>query len=99
MGSTNPLAHLYRTSAWKRLRRLQLRTEPTCRYCEQVGRLTVATVCDHIEPHRGDLDAFWRGPFMSLCASCHSGAKQSQERTGVLRGCDVDGNPFGRDDW
>lgn len=65
--------------------------------CSQMGRITAATVCDHIQPHRGDVVLFWSGPFASLCATCHSGAKQAQEHTGVLRGCDVDGNPIGRE--
>jgi 5-methylcytosine-specific restriction enzyme A len=26
-----------------------------------------ATICDHVEPHRGDVNKFWLGPFMSLC--------------------------------
>jgi 5-methylcytosine-specific restriction enzyme A len=25
-----------------------------------------ATICDHVEPHRGDVNTFWLGPFMSL---------------------------------
>lgn len=99
MGSGKALAHLYKTTAWKRTRAYQLQVEPLCRYCLQVGRLTPATVADHIEPHRGDEIKFWNGELMSLCASCHSGTKQVQERTGVLRGCDADGNPFGRADW
>ncbi|GAB3733971.1 hypothetical protein GCM10028862_16750 [Luteimonas pelagia] len=95
----NSLSHLYKTAAWKRTRANQLQVEPLCRYCREMGRMTPASVADHIEPHRGDELAFWNNPLQSLCASCHSGPKQREERTGVRLGCDVHGNPLGRDDW
>ena len=40
----------------------------------------------------GGTDAF--DNLQPLCATCHSGAKASFERTGKLRGCDVDGVPL-----
>lgn len=92
-------AHLYRTARWLRLRKAQLAKEPLCRYCQQMGRVTAATIVDHITPHKGDVAAFYAGPFQSLCKPCHDGAKQQLERTGRLRGCGVDGAPFGRADW
>jgi hypothetical protein len=39
-------------------------------------------VCDHVEPHRGDLDKFWSGPFQSLCAEHHNSDKQRIEKGG-----------------
>lgn len=40
-----------------------------------------ATVVDHIQPHRGDMNIFWReGNHQSLCRSCHNSAKQKLER-------------------
>lgn len=53
--------------------------EPTCRRCAARGQVSRASVCDHIEPHRGDLELFWHGPFQSLCATCHSVDKQREE--------------------
>ena len=64
-----------------------------------MGRVVAATICDHITPHKGDVAAFYAGPFQSLCKPCHDGAKQQLERSGVLRGCDTEGNPVGRADW
>jgi hypothetical protein len=29
--------------------------------------VTPATICDHVEPHHGDVNKFWLGPFQSLC--------------------------------
>jgi hypothetical protein len=79
------------------MRKAQLAKEPLCRYCQMLGRITPATVCDHITPHRGDLALFYAGPFQSLCATCHSAVKQAEEQSGHARGCDVHGNPIGRE--
>lgn len=70
----------YTTPKWRALRARQLRAEPLCAYCMKAGKVTEATVCDHITPHRGDEVLFWSGPFQSLCQSCHSSDKQREER-------------------
>lgn len=80
---------------WERARAVFLRAHPLCRLCEQVGRTTVATVVDHIIPHRGDRDLFWdRKNWAPLCATCHNSAKQRQEKSGTLQGCDEAGVPL-----
>lgn len=33
---------------------------------------TAATDVDHIEPHHGDVEKFFAGPFQSLCHRHHS---------------------------
>lgn len=48
--------------------------------CEAEGVVTAATVCDHVEPHRGDANKFWNGPFQSLCDFHHNRDKQRAER-------------------
>jgi 5-methylcytosine-specific restriction endonuclease McrA len=53
--------------------------------CLQQGRVTPATVADHIKPHRGDWMAFRLGNLQSLCASCHNGAKRALERGLTLK--------------
>jgi len=83
----------YKTARWQKLRAAQLQREPLCRMCK--SRITVATVCDHITPHRGDPILFWNGPFQSLCVNHHSSAKQRLERGGKQRGCDESGIPHG----
>lgn len=87
---------LYSTARWLVIRAMQLRKEPLCRHCRSIGRITEATVCDHVTPHRGDRLAFYAGPFQSLCSTCHDGAKQASERAGHDVGCDAAGNPIGR---
>jgi len=77
----SPPRSWYELERWRRLRRMQLRAEPLCRMClERDGRVVVATVADHVEPHRGDWNAFLTGRLQSLCARCHSTEKRMIER-------------------
>jgi 5-methylcytosine-specific restriction endonuclease McrA len=77
-----PWRRLYSTAAWRKRRAHQLAIEPLCRMCLAEGRTEAATVADHITPHRGDPDLFWHSRLQSLCATCHSLFKQSQEKGG-----------------
>jgi len=70
----------YGTARWRAVRAEQLAQEPLCRMCAADGEVRAATVCDHVEPHRGDEAKFWNGPFQSLCAFHHNRDKQSAER-------------------
>ena len=89
------MSRLYDTQRWKRARRQFLAAHPLCRMCQEVGRVTLAVLVDHIEPHKGDPDLFWNeANWQPLCATDHSAAKQSQERTGRIRGCGTDGQPL-----
>ena len=85
---------LYNTTAWRKKRRALLDSEPLCRMCKAMGKITVATVADHIKPHRGDLELFYHGELQSLCALCHNGAKAAEEASGLLRGGDIKGMPL-----
>lgn len=76
---------LYTQRRWRKLRARQLAREPLCRMCLVDGRVTAATICDHVEPHRGDMMKFWAGPFQSLCAEHHNRVKQSMEKGGNKR--------------
>lgn len=73
-------ARLYSTRRWQSLRAEQLTREPLCRMCMAEDRVTAAVVCDHVEPHRGDVTKFWAGPFQSLCKRHHDSEKQREER-------------------
>lgn len=57
------------------------------------GRVTAATVADHVTPHRGD-PALFAGPLQSLCGPCHSSWKQQMEKSGRIEGCDINGIPL-----
>lgn len=57
---------------WQRYREWFLTQHRLCAECWSQGRLTEATVVDHIEPHRGDYEKFWRPEnHQSLCLPCH----------------------------
>lgn len=75
----------YKTSRWQKLRAEQLGREPLCKMCLAEGIVTVATVCDHRDPHKGDEIRFWAGPFDSLCATHHNSDKQRIEKGGKAR--------------
>ena len=77
-----PWRRWYWTQRWRAKARAQLRAQPCCAECAKRGMVTVATVCDHVIPHRGDPDLFWQGEVQSLCATCHSSTKQAEERRG-----------------
>lgn len=51
--------------------------------CEAEGLITAARVCDHVVPHRGDVDLFWNGERQSLCKTHHDRTKQREERAGL----------------
>ena len=79
---------------WQKYRVWFLRQHPLCCYCEQIGRLTAASVVDHIVPHRGDMELFWNmDNHQPLCKSCHDSVKRREEATGKRPGCDAGGNP------
>lgn len=57
---------------WQKYRKRYLAVHPVCVRCEKMGRITPATVVDHIEPHRGDYDLFWDlGNHQAMCKRCH----------------------------
>ena len=63
---------LYNNQQWQSIRRRQLTEHPWCADCLGDGRHVLATEVDHVEPHRGDAEKFFAGPFTSLCKSHHS---------------------------
>jgi 5-methylcytosine-specific restriction endonuclease McrA len=75
----------YNTARWRGLRLTQLSAQPLCVMCLEAGRVTPATVVDHVTPHKGD-EALFYAPanLQSLCDAipfrCHSRVKQGEER-------------------
>jgi 5-methylcytosine-specific restriction enzyme A len=45
---------------WRKARAEFLAEHPLCAHCLAEGRLTPATVVDHVVPHRGDQRLFWK---------------------------------------
>jgi 5-methylcytosine-specific restriction enzyme A len=76
------------------MRRLQLQREPLCVFCKARGKVTAATVADHITPHRGDAQLFWdNNNLQSACKLCHDSSKKEIEHKGYSTEIGVDGRP------
>ena len=72
-------------SKWQKARAAFLRDNPLCIECKRSGRLTAATVVDHIVPHRGDMARFWdTGNWQALCKRHHD-QKTMRELSGALQ--------------
>jgi 5-methylcytosine-specific restriction endonuclease McrA len=86
-------SHLYNDRRWRARRVSQLKTFPLCKYCHAAGRITLATIADHVDPHKGDLKLFWYGPLQSLCKQCHDSRKQKEENKTYVVEIGLDGWP------
>lgn len=93
-GHSSEYSYLYKTYKWQQIRKEHLKHYPTCKMCEEDGIATLATVCDHIEPHKGSLVKFYTGPFQSLCKLHHDSTKAREEGRGIIIGCDENGIPI-----
>jgi 5-methylcytosine-specific restriction enzyme A len=82
----------YSLQSWRNRRAGHLRVEPWCRHCRERGVNRLATVADHIEPHRGDYTLFATGRLQSLCADCH-GRKPAEQNRGYRSDIDDSGWP------
>lgn len=79
-----PWRKWYKTARWRTLRwSVLVRDCFTCQRCGTIEGDTSKLVADHRKPHRGDAALFWdERNLETLCASCHSGAKQREEARG-----------------
>ncbi|TNJ48100.1 HNH endonuclease [Phaeobacter sp. B1627] len=80
--TVRPSRKWYDSKGWRGptgRRRRQLEAEPLCRMCSAHPK-QLATVADHIVPHRDDYALFWFGALQSLCKACHDIRKQRIER-------------------
>ena len=65
---------------WQKARRIYLSEHPLCVLCQQEGRVTAASVVDHIIPHRGDYSLMWdENNWQSLCTHHHAIKTASQD--------------------
>ena len=84
----------YNLEVWRKRSRRQRREQPLCRMCLANGLVVPATVADHIEPHKGDWEAFLGGALQSLCFECHNTRKKADENRGYSRELGPDGWPI-----
>ncbi|QVW29486.1 HNH endonuclease [Stenotrophomonas phage BUCT603] len=68
------------TYQWEQYRKRFLFLNPLCVRCTALGRVTEATVVDHIVPHQGNVELFWKQDnHQALCKCCHDGWKAREE--------------------
>lgn len=64
---------------WRKARSHYLNQHPLCVMCMKEGRVEEATELDHVIPHKGSFDLFWRqSNWQGLCVH-HHGAKTARE--------------------
>jgi 5-methylcytosine-specific restriction protein A len=80
---------------WEKARKTYLMRNPLCVMCQKEGRVTAATVVDHIIPHKGDTRLFWdtENNWQALCKPHHDRDKQREER-GRFQAIGEDGWPL-----
>lgn len=66
---------------WEKERLVHLAEQPLCADHQKRGYVVVATVVDHITPHKGDKKLFWdKTNWQSLCKPCHDRKTQLEDR-------------------
>jgi len=91
------IRRLYDSRRWRKAAKFFLSQEENtlCKICLSFGRETLATIVDHIQPHKGDVNKFWSiDNWQGLCKHCHDSIKQSQEHGKLLHGANIDGMPI-----
>ena len=72
--------------AWQRARLGFLKSHPLCKRCADDDRVVVATVVDHIVPHKGDKVLFWdHDNWQPLCKPCHDRKTATEDGGGWKR--------------
>jgi len=76
---------------WRKARAEYLASHSHCIECHTHGVARLATVVDHVIPHRGDKHLFWhRANWQPLCAPCHNSIKQRIENArSTIPHCDL----------
>lgn len=69
---THANTEFYQSSRWRRVRLSYLAAHPLCVECERQGRVTPATVVDHIKPINEGGARFDFENMQGLCARCHN---------------------------
>lgn len=69
----------YNGKLWRKLRNTFIKQNPWCAICDKNGKVTLATVVDHIKPrvYFPEL-SYIKSNMQSLCAECH-GRKTVEE--------------------
>jgi 5-methylcytosine-specific restriction enzyme A len=91
------IKRLYDSRRWRAAAKYFLFQEENqlCKICLSFGRETLATIVDHIIPHKGNIDLFWSSDnWQGLCPHCHSSIKKQIEAGKQIQGATVSGIPI-----
>lgn len=99
MPASKPRQYQTNATAWRKLRAIVLQLHPVC----ACGCLKPSDTVDHID---GDAMNNAMDNLQGMAAACHNRKTATQDggfgrKPGVakVKGCDANGNPFGRADW
>jgi hypothetical protein len=68
------------TAQWDKAAKTHLRLHPLCVGCQAIGKVVVAVLVDHVEPHKRDMIKFWNSQlWQSSCKWHHDVVKQRLE--------------------
>jgi 5-methylcytosine-specific restriction protein A len=68
-GTANERGYDYR---WQQASKMFLVSHPLCVECEREGRITAASLVDHVVPHKGNQQLFWdESNWQPLCKEHH----------------------------
>lgn len=86
---------------WRQLRQRHLAKWPLCALCAQIGIVEPAIVVHHKIAHRGSEELLFDiDNLVSLCKRCHDAHGQREDKSGYLKGSDVNGYPLDeRHNW
>ncbi|MCK9479285.1 MAG: HNH endonuclease [Firmicutes bacterium] len=74
------------TNKWQKQSKLYLKQNPLCVQCQSKGKLVMATVVDHITPHRGNAQLMWsKSNWQSLCKRCHDKKTGTHDSTPIYK--------------
>ncbi|NDU96867.1 HNH endonuclease [Spirosoma terrae] len=75
---TNANRDVYNTRRHQKERAAYLKDNPLCAECQKTGKVTPATVFDHITPINQGGDKWDLSNKQGLCSSCHARKRQSE---------------------
>lgn len=79
-GRANPNTKFYQSTAWRKLRHLQLHRFPLCAECERKGVATPGKVADHITPINEGGEPLSLENLQTLCDRCHNQKSARESR-------------------
>ena len=82
--STGKPTKRIRGRALQKLRADLFRRNPLCAECEKAGRITLATIRDHITP-LAEQGADDRSNEQGLCEACHDIKSREEDKRGIAR--------------